>query len=78
MPMAKAAWDVAGWLTRRTTPAGEGAAARRQGRAKRLAKPSSPRRERRRSRVGRITGWSREVGRRREGGGGARCSEEAG
>jgi hypothetical protein len=42
MPMAKAAWDVADWLTRRTTPAGEGAAARRQGRAKRLAKLLAP------------------------------------
>jgi hypothetical protein len=53
---AKAAWPVASRLTRRVTPAGWLATARRQGHSEQLEKPSSSRGEIRGSWVGRITG----------------------
>jgi hypothetical protein len=56
---------------------GVAAAARGQGRAKQLEKPSSSRLQTGRSKVRHITGYQ-ENGGRREGGGWARSSEDAG
>ena len=69
-----------GWRTLTEAPEHSGgvlATAWWQGCAKQLEKPSSSHREIGGSWVGRITGCNREVGRRREGGGWVRSSDEA-
>jgi hypothetical protein len=70
----KAAWVVAGWLVRRLYSGGVIGAARWQGDASNWRSPTRPREKS--LEQGRPYNQGREIGRRREGGGGARISWE--